>query len=558
MKKRSSFSFVLCLFLLLSLQTSCTTSEQNQTANADTAVTADTGIQDQPNNTKGVAETSGTPETTRKVVPEDVVLPAGLKIEAVSQGLTYPVDVTFDDEGRVYVAEAGGHTYGTKPEKAPSARIMRLTEDGKWEVVYDKVVPVEVIKNVSFPTTGKLPEGLIPPVTGVTHHEGKLYISHRSRYSTYDLQTGEFKTIVDGLPSWGEFLNAKPIFKDGRMYFFLSTQGNTGVPEKHWTSVMDIFNKPTAREIPGEDVVLTGLNFWVPTKGMKSVNKDSVLTGVYVPLGTVTEYGQVIQGQEVCNGAFYSVNPDGTDLKRIAWGFRSSFGYRFSPDGRLITTMNSANPMPPRGLYFDYEQVYEVKEGEWYGWPDFYSGIPITDERFEYKDEVRKFALTEETHRRLLKGKERPLQPLALLPVHSAAEGMVFGREGFGVAESDILVAEFGAIIPFFKGEKYHPNFPKEVPESAETAPPGVSYNWPGFKVQRVDLSTGKAYDYIYNESRVPASATQNAGGLERPIQMEWSPNGDLYIVDFGIVEFNSNGMSAHPFTGVLWKVSKR
>ncbi len=149
--------------------------------------------------------TSGTPETTRKVVPEDVIVPEGLKIEVISKGLTYPVDVTFDDEGTLYVAEAGGHTYGTKPENAPNARIMQLTKNGEWEVVYDKVVPLNVIRNVEFPTKGKLPEGLIPPVTGVTYHEGKLFISHRSRYSTFDLETGKFETIIDGLPSWGSF-----------------------------------------------------------------------------------------------------------------------------------------------------------------------------------------------------------------------------------------------------------------------------------------------------------------------------------------------------------------
>lgn len=515
-------------------------------------------IRDQKNNDKKIMETSGTPETTRKVNPADVVVPEGHRLEVVTRGLTYPVDVTFDEDGGIYVAEAGGHTYGTKPEKAPDARILKLNkETGEWEVMYNKLVPVDVIKNVAFPTEGKLPEGLIPPITGVTYHEGKLFISHRSRYSTYNLETGEFKTIIDGLPSWGEFLNAKPIFKDGKMYFFLSTQGNTGIPEAHWTTVMDIFNKPTAREYPGEDVVLTGRNYWVPTKKMKSIKKDSVLTGVYVQLGEVTEYGQVIPGREIANGAFYRVNPDGSDLERIAWGFRSSFGYRFSPDGKLITTMNSANPMPPRGVFFDYETVYEVKEGEWYGWPDFYSGIPITDERFEYKDEVRHFALTEETHRKLLDGRRYPLQPIARLPVHSATQGMVFGNEEFGVPEDDILVAEFGTIVPIFKGEKFHPNFPKEVPESELLAPPGVSYDWPGFKVQRVNLTTGEAYDYLYNRTGLPASATKDAAGLERPIQMEWAPDGSLYVVDFGVVEFNENGMTAHPFTGVVWRLVK-
>ncbi|MDX5438437.1 MAG: hypothetical protein LPK03_14630, partial [Pontibacter sp.] len=412
-------------------------------------------------------------ESRRKIDPAAIALPAGTTIEAVATGLSYPVDVTFDDQGNTYIAEAGGHTYGTKPDRAPEARILQLLPDGTTKVLYDKVVPMNLIRNKE--SSGDMEEGLIPPLTGVTYHDGKLYISHRSRYSTYDLESGEFETIINGLPSWGEFLNAKPIFKDGRMYFFLSTQGNSGVQEKHWVKVMDTFNKPEAHEIPGEDVTLTGQNFWVPTKNIKLVDADSMETGVYVPLGEKTKAGQVIQGEEICNGAFFSSNLDGSDIKRIAWGLRSSFGYRFSPDGRLITTMNSANPMPPRGLFFDYEPVYEIVQGEWYGWPDFYSGIPITDERFGVKKDERKFVLTDETHRKLLKGKDKPRQPIALLQVHSAAQGMVFGNSAFGVPEQDILVAEFGTIVPEFKGKEYHPKLPKGMPEE-ENAPPGVKY----------------------------------------------------------------------------------
>lgn len=109
---------------------------------------------------KGVMETSGTAETTRNVNPQDVVVPPGLKIEAVSQGLTYPVDVTLMRKAPFILQKQGGHTYGTKPEKAPDARILKRTEEGQWEVVYDKLVPMDAIKNVPFPTRGKLPEGL--------------------------------------------------------------------------------------------------------------------------------------------------------------------------------------------------------------------------------------------------------------------------------------------------------------------------------------------------------------------------------------------------------------
>ncbi len=491
-------------------------------------------------------------EVQRRVDPATIVLPAGTSIEAAAEGLSYPVDVSFDEQGNTYIAEAGGHTYGTKPGRAPEARILQLLPDGTLKVLYDKVVPMPEIKQAE--SSADMPEGLIPPVTGVTYHEGKLYISHRSRYSVYDLGSGEFTTIVNGLPSWGEFLNAKPIIHNGKMVFFLSTQGNSGVIEEHWVRVIDEFNKPNAREVPGEDVTLRGKNFWVPTHKVAIVEEaDSLLTGAYVPLGQETRAGQVIPGQLICNGAFFRCDLDGSNIERLAWGLRSSFGYRYAPDGRLIATMNSANPMPPRGLYFDYEPIYEIVEGEWYGWPDFYSGLPITDERFGVKAEERAFVLTEETHRRLLRNQPRPRQPLVRLPVHSAAQGMVFGAPGAGLGPNDILVAEFGAIVPFFKGEKYHPHRPPGVPPEAE-APEDVRYNWPGFRVQRVNLQSGAVEDYIYNRSQLPSSV-DNSGGLERPLQLEWGPDGSLYIVDFGVVEFDDVGMNAHPFTGVLWRV---
>jgi len=494
------------------------------------------------------------PDSTRVVKPENIVVPEGYKIEAVQRGLSYPVDVTFDEAGNMYVAEAGGHTYGSMAASAPKARILKISSDSTVTVLYDKVVPMEEIRNND--SSDDMPEGLIPPLTGTTYYKGKLYISHRSRYSVLDLKTGNFKTIINGLPSWGEFLNAKPVFKDDKMYFFLSTQGNSGVQEEHWVKVIDQFNKPAAKEIPGEDVTLTGENYWVPTKETGLVNEDSVLTGVYSRLGQTTEKGQVIKGSKICNGAFYESDLDGSNIQRLAWGLRSSFGYRFSPAGDLVATMNSANPMPPRGLYFDYEPIYKIEAGEWYGWPDYFSGIPITDSRFEYKKQERKFVLTADTHKKLLKGKDRPVQPLAKLAVHSAAEGMVFGNGNMNIPEDNILVAEFGAIVPFFKGEKHHAELPPGVPED-NNAPEGVKYNWPGFKIEQVNLNNGETMDFIYNKSGLPSSASGDPGGLERPLQLEWDGQGNLYIVDFGRVDFNDKGMKAHPFTGVLWKVSK-
>lgn len=491
-------------------------------------------------------------ESQRNIDPADIITPDGFSIEPVLTGLSFPVDITFDEQGTAYIAEAGGHTYGTKPARAPEPRILQYRGDS-LTILFDKAVPMSEIKEEA--SSEDMSEGIISPLTGVTYHEGKLYISHRSRYSTYDLESGDFETIINGLPSWGEFLNVKPVIHNDKLTFFLSTQGNSGVIEEHWAEIISEFNKPKAHEIPCEDITLTGKNFWVPTHHIQLTEADSLKTGAYAALGDTTEKGQIIEGKPICNGAFFRSDLDGENIERIAWGLRSSFGYRYGPEGQLVATMNSANPMPPRGLYFDYETVYEIQEGEWYGWPDFFSGLPVTDERFGVKKEEREFVLTSETHQKLLNGKERPPQPIAKLPVHSASQGLVFGRSAFGVSQNNILVANFGSIVPEFKSNEFQEFRPEDFPPEEET-PGGASYNWPGFNVQQVNLDTGEVSNFIYNTGNLPASAN-SGGGLERPIQLEWGPDGALYIVDFGVVNFDKTGMNAHPFTGTIWKVTK-
>lgn len=469
----------------------------------------------------------------RRVDPADVRVPAGYRIEPFASGLSYATDLEFGPDDEVFVAETGDHTYGTTPEKSPTPQILQLMPDGSKRVVYDKAVSLETLRAAKFGQP--IPEeGLIGPVLGITWRDGLLYVAHRTRVSTLDPKTGAFKTVIDGLPSWGFFHNNKVVFgPDGKMYFVLSTQGNAGPIDEHWMAVINIYNKRDAHEVPCEDVALTGKNFAVPVEDPATPEVgDKKLTGVYVPLGTETRPGQVVKGSVPCNGAMLRANPDGSGLELVAWGLRSNFGYRFAPDGRLIVSQNSGNPIEPRAIYEDWETLWEIRPGEWYGWPDYYSGLPVTDPRFAERLERHDFVLTEETRRRLLKGRERPPQPLARLAPNTAAEGFVFGRPAFGVGADEVLVAEFGTVV---------------VPKRDEL---------PGFRVQRVNLVTGASADFLVNRTGKPASATFG-GGLERPIQLTWGPDGALYVVDFGRIDLTAKGMEAKPNSGVVWKVTR-
>jgi glucose/arabinose dehydrogenase len=473
----------------------------------------------------------------RQLDPAAVQLPPGYFIEAVAKGLNYATSVAFGDDGSVYVAEAGGHTYGTKPEEAPPARILRVERDGTTRVVYDKGPSLAEIREAD--TAGEIPEGLIGPITGLTWHDGKLYVAHRTRVSTLEPRTGAFDTIVDGLPGWGEFQNNKVIFgPDAKMYFFVSTQGNSGPVGDHMLKVLKAYNKPNQHEIPCQDVTLTGENF-ESENPFTPAPDDKATYDAFVPFGEDVPPGTVIKGQIPCNGAFFRANRDATNLELFAWGLRSDFGYRFAPDGRLISTQNSGNPIPPREIYDDWETIWEVRRGVWYGWPDYWSGIPVTDKRFqapsgeklEKAPQPLSFLFTEDTHRRLLRGGQVP-QPLVKLTPHVAAEGFVFGRNDFGVPDDDILLAEFGTVVTYQA---------KELP---------------GFRVEQVDLDTGHTKAFAVNKSGKPASATpKEPGGLERPIQLEFAPDGSLYLVDFGIIDVDENGLKAVPGSGVLWRI---
>jgi glucose/arabinose dehydrogenase len=496
-------------------------------------------------------------EYKRKIDPSSLQVPDGYEVEVFVRDLNYPTDLTFGPNGEAYVAESGAHFYGTNPKKAPPARILKILPGGKLEVLYDNNVSYKAIQDAD--TVKNLPEGLIGPVEGLTYNErnGLLYVAHRGRYSTLNPRTGEFKTIIDGLPAWGIFHNSKVIFDpQGRMVFEVSAQENAGLVDKPMAEVLAFYNKPGLREIPCEDVTLTGEDYVVKNYFSKKKG-DKVQTGVYVPFGVQTEPGQTVKGEFWCNGAFYRADPDGSNPERIAWGLRDPYHYAYSPAGRLIATNNGGEAFPNRPIFDDWDTVYEIKDGAWYGWPDYYSGVPVTDDRFKKPNDPNykkgtfdhQFALTEETRRRLLKGAPLPPPPLVRIePLHVGAQGFVFGREDWGMdPENQIILAEFGTL------------------QFITTKGP----NPPGFMLSIVDLRSGERVPFITNSQR-PASASPEpgkgepkGGGFERPLRPVWGPDGALYLVDFGRLdsfpEKQPKGKKrfAWPNTGVIWKITK-
>ena len=210
------------------------------------------------------------PVSPRKVRPEDIAVPPGFKVDVFMEGLTTPINMTFTDRGEVLVADAG--------ILSGNGKVLKLVS-GKAETIA---------------------EGFHPPLTGITFHQGNIYVTHRG-FVTLVKPDGTKQNILAGLPSWGDHHNNRVIFgPDGKMYFGQGTATNSGVVglDNGWVK-----NYPYFHDYPGSPIPLRGQNF--NTKNiLTEFATERVNTGAYSPFGVPTSPGEWIRGSPGLPEAF--------------------------------------------------------------------------------------------------------------------------------------------------------------------------------------------------------------------------------------------------------------
>ena len=443
----------------------------------------------------------------RTVNAADVALPEGYEIELVAVGLTFPTGVAFDDAGRVYVTEAG-YSYG---EIFLTPRLLRI--DGLRETT---VIAAAADNG---------------PWNGVVYHDGAFYVAEGGQLEGGRIlritEAGEVTALVEGLPSLGDHhTNSPAVGPEGWIYFGQGTATNSavvGVDNAHFGW---LYRYPDFHDIPCRDVTLRGRNYETPNP-LTPDPDDRTATGAYVPFGTPTTNGQVIEGELPCGGAVMRVRPDGSGLELVAWGFRNPYGLAFAPDGRLYVTENGYDVRGSRPAWGTGDYLWVIEPGAWYGWPDFSGGVPLPEFEPPGKDKPA-FLLA-----------ERPgtlPEPAALLGVHSSSNGFDFSHsEAFGFA-GDAFIAQFGDMAPGV----------------------GKVLSPVGFRVVRVDVETGVVHGFAANTGPTNGPASKiGGGGFERPISVRFSPDGSaLYVVDFGVMTTGPEPMP-RPGTGVLWRITR-
>jgi len=448
--------------------------------------------------------------------PSAAEVPHGYRVEVALKNLTYPTSVEFDRDGAMYVAEAG-YSYGD-PSAVP--RILKVTRDGAISTVAR--------------------DGLQAPVADLLYHDGRLYVAHRGRISV--LEDGGLRDLVTGLPSEGDHhTNQMSVGPDGRIYFGQGTATNSGVVGPDNAAMGWLKQHPDLHDVQAQTIALRQRTF--VSRNPLSDEDAKARTGPFQPFGEPVPDDGTVPGATKANGTIMRMNADGSGLEVYAWGLRNPFGLMWSGE-TLYASENGFDARGSRPIANDKEDLYEIKEGAWYGWPDFGSGVPVTDGRFKPKDgPAPTFVMA----------KHPPVEmPLVTFPEHSAAAKLAVNPGGFG-ERGELFVAFFGHMAPM-----------------TGTVPGEHG----GHRVARVDPETKKVETFFSQRGHhggggsAGSSAQPGHGGHSgkdesmsagprRLLDVVFSPDGQaMSVVDFGAMVV-AKQPKPFPGSGVLWRITR-
>jgi glucose/arabinose dehydrogenase len=419
-------------------------------------------------------------------------------LEVVFDDLSFPTSLAIDEDGSCYVAESGLAFGGA----SPGGRVWRLAPDSARTLLI---------------------EDLRAPVNGLTLHEGWLYVSeggNPGRITRFDRSGSSRQVILDNLPGHGNYHTNMVAFgpagsSKAKLYFSQGALTNTGIIGLDAYELGWLRRLPHNYDLPGYDIVLRGVNVETADP-LNDVANATTETGAFAPFGERTQVGQRIAAQLPCTAAVMRCNADGSDLELVAWGLRNAYGLGFLPDGRLLALDQGADDRGSRPVGNVPDLLFEVRQGAWYGWPDFVGDTPITDPRYQPKEGAPPTFLLA-NHDEL----PAPERPLLSFPSHAAAAKFAVLPEPARRWAGQLIVALFGDEVPM-------------------TAPSGPRVGRSVVRVDPADWSLHRLFE----------------DGPLRPIDVHYNATENaLYVLDFGNFEMRDNGaVEATAKSGKLWR----
>jgi hypothetical protein len=499
------------------------------------------------------------------------VVPEGYEVGILVSGLDTPAAGTVDGDGNIWVTISGVLLGSPDAEQMERPHVKVFSPEG------------ELIREIG--------EGTFTTVMneiGYCPENDKVYIpEYGQKIWSIDGVDGELELIIEDL-FIGDHQNGGITCRDGHIYFALGLPSNTGFadPDNHgWT---DIPNDPfwvrhdsegfgtTPHDPPCRDIEHTGLNVR---------SSDGRLTGAWLPVGVPAEPGMIIPAKVPCGGsimrvAFDAAGDDGIypheEMEVYAFGFRNQSGVEFGPVGSrfenaLAVSDNGANDLGHRRVANAPEKLFLVTEmGQDAGFPDKEGFLFVTGKRFGWThyagnpvqrphpqlyigedpwvpdmvpyrfqphvDGVRGVPLTTANP-----NPDGYINPILEWDTNNPIDGIAWSAEGFG-ADNDLFGAVYGIL---------------------DTGPESIEPTWPAvLRVHFLEPSGVKWEIFARNIDMGPNAyqAEENRGGLERPNDVVFSPDGrTMYVIDYGEVYTDFTMPSPFytvPGSGVVWTIT--
>ena len=204
-------------------------------------------------------------------------------------------------------------------------------------------------------------------IENIIFYNSKLYFISKDNLNEYDLKNKKLKSILENIPCEGKYLDRNLIIKDSKLLLSIGSVTNSGIAS--------LDNNYSKDNIPYDkssvDITLNGINY-----GEKK-------TGAFMPYGNSSENGQKIRAENLPNSCVIEINLENNKPTLYASGIRNIKGWDLDNEGKLIGIIGGMENVGERPVNRDFDYLYKIDKGKWYGWPDFSGGDPISSPRFK-------------------------------------------------------------------------------------------------------------------------------------------------------------------------------
>ena len=492
------------------------------------------------------------PEKRITIDRSAVERPTGLDLTTFIDHLTAPTAIAFEtgenglERGTIYLAEGG--LDGREP------RVYAFLPDGTRLNLYPRTT------NPLIRITSRGPR-LHGPIQGIaTRGDGEVYITHRDAdgrgvVSAINVTDGSVRTVVGDLPAQGDFgvtdLAFHPV--NGRLYFGVGAATNSGVVGiDNWQSGW-LRKHPEVCDVPAVDLRLRESRFDTPnpTGGLLG-GDDIAVTAPFQPFGSKSKRLRIpAAATDRPSAAIYSISSGGGDLRVEAHGLHHPVGLAFTQYGNLLVANQGMELRGTRPIKDDPDSVVRLPPGAgtWFGWPDFSTDLEaITAARFQPPTELvlrtgyPEVSFIIDHQGSGLIRPDRGTLVRGVFPSLSGASKMTFVADdaagAFEPSKGKLLVALAGDRVPFATG--------------------GRSIKGTiGHKVVALDPDTKQAADFLFNTAGKPASQTRGRPlSLERPVDVKFGPDGALYVVDLGKLDYKTGQPTVKTGSGRVFRLA--